>query len=251
MTDYGTSTPSSATTGQAPSLPHGPVAGVEDADAAAGLFAPTESELVVFSQLAHISSKIIDLQERAGSDPDDARTAIDAQYLVEVASEICASATAPGAVIDVQLQIGRIEALMSGALAIERADRPAAAERLRLTEMGRALAERASISYSFGQDGCEDLALGMTVAGAALAQPPFTGDEYRLILEQVAGNMGTLTNTLRLAMRRDDDWSEGIAMSAALCIAEKVGAMADMAIGGAVIGTAEEWLFGFKKGGAA
>ena len=74
---------------------------------------------------------------------------------------------------------------------------------------------------------------------------PLTMGQLCLVLEVIAGRMGTL-NQMLMEMQGacPADWEQSTRLDAAQCHAQSVGAMADGAIGGAVYGDMNRWFYG-------
>lgn len=82
-------------------------------------------------------------------------------------------------------------------------------------------------------------------AQAGAAVPGLTPEQYRLVLEVITGRMGTLHELLMLAMQETHIPAAAYSMlAAAEFMAETVGAMADDAVGGEVLGRADRWRYG-------
>ncbi|WP_301506574.1 hypothetical protein [Variovorax sp. CAN15] len=73
----------------------------------------------------------------------------------------------------------------------------------------------------------------------------FNARQLELILETIAGNTRTLQQMLMLLQTEiDDEYAQSVCIDAAKDLATAIGAMADEAIGGGVIGNAACWHFG-------
>jgi len=79
-----------------------------------------------------------------------------------------------------------------------------------------------------------------------VAPSGFNAKQLGLILETIAGNTQTLTQMLMLLQNNsiEDEFAQGVCIDAAKNLATAIGAMADDAIGGCVIGDAACWHFG-------
>ena len=79
-----------------------------------------------------------------------------------------------------------------------------------------------------------------------------TATQLRLVLETIAGRSNTLNNLLMHARSEGDKYGTAVMIDAAQAIATQIGAMADTAIGGDIIGMAERWNYGpnFTHAGA-
>lgn len=146
--------------------------------------------------------------------------------------------------------------LINGCIHIERAadvDSLIAA----VLEAQYALLESASISYGFGQGGCEALATGIR-AGVKLhrdpPQPPASGahpaqmdllaTQYRIVLESVATHAKSLNELLLIALKKGDGFDSEAALGGAESISKLIGALADSANDGAVGGDLIDWVCG-------
>lgn len=71
------------------------------------------------------------------------------------------------------------------------------------------------------------------------------------VLAAIAGQADTLNKLLMVLQAEDDEWAVAVLVAAAQALAEKLGAMADDAISGDVIGDMNEWFYGpnFKARG--
>lgn len=84
-----------------------------------------------------------------------------------------------------------------------------------------------------------------------MEQTTLTHAQQRLALETIAGRMNTLHGLLMLLQSNElDDWATGTILDAAQSMAEAVGAMADDAAGGSVVGDVRRWLYGPLFAGA-
>ncbi|WP_326538479.1 hypothetical protein [Pseudorhodoferax sp.] len=102
---------------------------------------------------------------------------------------------------------------------------------------------------------------GITIAGPdhsrlgdqSASTEGYTVEQYRIILETIAGRAATLNNVLMFLQSNMDAWQGSVLTDAAQAIVEGIGAMADGAIGGEVLGSAEDWHYGpnFTRAGKA
>ena len=82
-------------------------------------------------------------------------------------------------------------------------------------------------------------------AQAGAAVPGLTPAQFCCVLETIAGRMATLHDLLQLAMQETHIPAAAYFMlAAAEFMAEAVGAMADDAVGGMVLGRADRWRYG-------
>ena len=89
-------------------------------------------------------------------------------------------------------------------------------------------------------------------AQASAAVPGLTLKQCICVLETIAGRMATLHELLLLAMQETDIPGDAYSMlAAAEFMAEAVGAMADGAVGGSVLGSADRWRYGPNFGAKA
>lgn len=74
--------------------------------------------------------------------------------------------------------------------------------------------------------------------------------QLRWALECIAGRMATLNELLMLLAQETLPYAAGVMVNAAQQASEAVGAMADDAVGGVVIGDMRHWLYGTNFAGA-
>lgn len=86
-------------------------------------------------------------------------------------------------------------------------------------------------------------------ASSAPAQKPvtvFTVEQYKLVLETIAGRAQTLFQLLAHAEGGELDEASRIMIDAGMVIATNIGAMADTATGSGIMGNHEDWNFGLN-----
>lgn len=89
-------------------------------------------------------------------------------------------------------------------------------------------------------------------AQAGAAVPGLTLEQFTCVLETIAGRMATLHELLTLAMQETHIPGAAYSMlAAAEFIAEAVGAMADSAVDGSILGNADRWHYGPHFGAKA
>lgn len=71
-----------------------------------------------------------------------------------------------------------------------------------------------------------------------------TGEQYRLVLQTIAGHTETLHQLTMIANGPYDEFIRDVCASAAVALAAGIGAMADGASGAGVIGDANRWFYG-------
>jgi len=84
------------------------------------------------------------------------------------------------------------------------------------------------------------------MATPIVASPPgpsLTAEQFRLVLEAIAGRCDTLSRLLAQA-QCDEDFPAGVATDAAQALATSIGSMADSAVGGCIIGSHDRWSYG-------
>ncbi|PZP92644.1 MAG: hypothetical protein DI587_31295 [Variovorax paradoxus] len=236
MADYGTSAPASATTEVSTSPLQEPAAAMEK---------PNADERVVFQMLARAAADLDAQHDRDLTRDDNARACMNAQYLIQLAKEIAERMAAEGAVGDPCLSIARLEALLEGAHALDVAQQPGASDRHERTHRAFKLAESASISYGFGQEGCEALAQG---ARAALGQRPASGhsvEQLKIALGTVASHLATMHRLVMMLQGQDcgTDFGSDVLDSIEL-ITRVAGGVADEFSGRNVLGDRDHWTFG-------
>lgn len=157
-------------------------------------------------------------------------------------------------------------AMVAGSLAIDKAERPGAAERHSLLDQALTILDSAAISFSFDQQPCEALATGLQAGAMPFRHRPqpqirqlddgHTPEQLRTVLEFVAGAVHTQSNILMMAQTSAEQWERTNLVDAAQAMARQIGAAADSAIGGEVLGTMTRWNYGpifdsLGKAGAA
>lgn len=75
-------------------------------------------------------------------------------------------------------------------------------------------------------------------------KPNYTPEQYRDILETIAGRMSTLHHLIMQVQGHHEEYIKDICLDAAQVIAVDVGALADSAVGGSIIGGPEYWHYG-------
>lgn len=88
-------------------------------------------------------------------------------------------------------------------------------------------------------------------AQAGAAVPGLTLEQFTCVLETIAGRMGTLHRLLMELQEKDIPHSASNLLDAAEFIAETVGAMADSAVDGSILGNADRWHYGPHFGAKA
>lgn len=89
-------------------------------------------------------------------------------------------------------------------------------------------------------------------AQAGAAVPGLTLKQCICVLETIAGRMATLRDLLQLAMQETEIPDDAYSMlAAAEFMAGAVGAMADGAVGGSALGSADRWHYGPNFGAKA
>lgn len=68
--------------------------------------------------------------------------------------------------------------------------------------------------------------------------------QFEVMAEEVASRTRTLQQLLMIAQEEDDAHQRAVFLDAAVSIATSIGAMADGALGGSIIGDADHWNFG-------
>lgn len=87
--------------------------------------------------------------------------------------------------------------------------------------------------------------LGPLVAvEATTARAAYTNEQLKRALEEVASKTDTLRMLLAYAVQDPEAHDCQIMINAAIAMADTVGAIADVAIGGACIGGFEQWIYG-------
>lgn len=85
----------------------------------------------------------------------------------------------------------------------------------------------------------------MTPAKDVTESASLTAEQYRLILEVIAGRMATLHQLIIQANAvTNDEFLRGVCGDSAEALANYLGAMADEALGGEIIGDANHWNYG-------
>ena len=79
---------------------------------------------------------------------------------------------------------------------------------------------------------------------APIPSNTLTPAQHRVVLEVIAGRMNSLNRLLLLAQTRGDNWEAETLLDVAQFMTEAVGAMADDAIGGEIIGDMRRWFYG-------
>lgn len=71
------------------------------------------------------------------------------------------------------------------------------------------------------------------------------------VLAAIAGQANTLNKLLMVLQAENDEWAAAVLVDAAQALAQTLGAMADDAIAGDVVGGLHDWFYGpnFKAGG--
>lgn len=89
---------------------------------------------------------------------------------------------------------------------------------------------------------------------AALELDQLSRAQLQLFMEQVAGGLGTLNETLMMAQTCDEDWQRQRLLDAGQLMAQSLGAIADHASGSSICGSIGRWMCGpffDELGGAA
>lgn len=166
-------------------------------------------------------------QRAGGSAPS--RAPFDAEQLRAVLTSIAGKADALGRLI-AQLESG----------AISKPDQAAM-----LTSAGISIATISTLAKDVCKaDGASDVPTELSnvtplfPACAALSEA-----QTRTVLETIASRMVVLHNLTLLAQRPGDDWASSVAADAAEALSASIGAMADVATGGNILG-ANRWHYG-------
>lgn len=167
----------------------------------------------------------------------------------------------------------RAAALVHGAIAVERADKPGSPAIVALEAIRQSL-KSASESFMFEQVGCEAMAEGIRAGQRQYRQRPtppirrveeeseglgptaLTRKQLLTVLEVAASNLATIDNILMQAQTEKDSWALAGLVDAAQALSRHCGGMVDTAAGEAVRGGHNYWNFGpnfadLGKAGAA
>lgn len=77
--------------------------------------------------------------------------------------------------------------------------------------------------------------------------PAFSAEQFRMVLATIASRADTLLQALILLEdldQKQDQWTYGVMFQSAQVLARSIGAMADPAVGGIVVGDADRWNYG-------
>lgn len=69
-------------------------------------------------------------------------------------------------------------------------------------------------------------------------------DQKHQVLQAIAGHASTLNKMLMMLQTETDEWAAKVLIDAAQCITQTLGAMADDALGGEIVGDAHHWFYG-------
>lgn len=162
----------------------------------------------------------------------------------------------------------RASALVHGAIAVERSDKPGSPAIVALEAVRQSL-KSASESFMFEQAGCEAMAEGIRAGQRQYRDRPtppirrveetapqakgYSHAQMKSALEFVAGAAGNLRDLLMMAQTADEDWEVHRLVNAAELLAGHIGASADVAVGALVTGDLERWNYGpnFRAAGGA
>lgn len=164
--------------------------------------------------------------------------------------------------------IYKAAALVYGAIAVERAERPGSPAIAPLEVVHQSL-DSASISYNFEQAGCEAMADGIRTGQHHFHDRPtppirrmeepvpqekgYSRAQMKSTLEFVAGAADNVRNILMMAQTVDENWEIRRLVDAAELMIRHIGASADVAVGVTVVGDLEHWNYGpnFRRAGVA
>ncbi|MBV7460637.1 MULTISPECIES: hypothetical protein [unclassified Acidovorax] len=165
----------------------------------------------------------------------------------------------------------RAVAMVYGAIAVERAERPGSPAIAPLLVVHQSL-RTASHGYGLEQDGCEAMAEGIRAGlrqfqerptppirradGPTDGQGPYNHAQLCAIITGIAEVALTLDRVLMSAQVTEDSWDKSVLIDTAQLFARQLGGMADSAVGGEIYGTHDVWNYGpnfaaLGKAGAA
>ena len=139
-----------------------------------------------------------------------------------------------------------VAALIAGAIELDKAEGIAEPEVVDAMKKALELAETTSLSYHCKINAAVACADGIRAAEAAGSAPTtLNAAQFVTVLQHIAGHADTLHKTLRLLQADEvDAWTEAVAIDACALMARTLGAMADDASGGQIIGNANRWHYG-------
>ena len=167
----------------------------------------------------------------------------------------------------------RAAALVAGAIAIERADRPSSSA-IALMEAVRHPLEAASLAYDVTLEPGELMATGIRAGQRQFRDRPtppirrieeesgitgrsaLTREQLLCVLEVAANNLSTINTILMLAQEEPESFAVAGLVDAAQALTRHCGGMVDTAAGEAILGGHDHWNFGpnfaaLGKAGAA
>ena len=162
---------------------------------------------------------------------------------------------------DCERAMHKAAAVVYGAIAVERADRPGSPVIAHLEVVYQSL-RTASTGYSFEEAGCEAMAEGIRAGQRQFRDRPappirrveadsedmgrsaLTRKQLLCVLEAAASKLSTVENILMLAKTEAEPFALAGLIDAAQALTTHCGGMVDSAAGGTVIGGHDRWNFG-------
>lgn len=174
---------------------------------------------------------------------------------------------------DCERAMHKAAAVVYGAIAVERADRPGSPVIAHLEVVYQSL-RTASTGYSFEEAGCEAMAEGIRAGQRKFHDRPappirrveddsedmgrsaLTRKQLLCVLEVAASNLATIDNILMQAQTEPASFALSWLVNAAQALTRHCGGMVDAAAGAAILGGHDDWNFGpnfadLGKAGAA